>query len=144
MKKQSGKIIYSPSDLIRYAASPYSSWMDRFYLDRQRQGAYCRADQQYLRRLPRDTGKAEVVTVTVDTVAGVQNGTATGKNPICGQHCSLNSWIQTALSSSRNALSFSSARTMNRLPSSRCASAIQMVPPSESTAEIQPKVNPLC
>lgn len=33
MKKQSGKIIYSPSDLIRYAASPYSSWMDRFYLE---------------------------------------------------------------------------------------------------------------
>jgi predicted RecB family nuclease len=33
MKKPSDKIIYSPSDLIRYAASPYSSWMDRFYLE---------------------------------------------------------------------------------------------------------------
>lgn len=33
MKKISGKIIYSPSDLIRYLASPYSSWMDRYHLE---------------------------------------------------------------------------------------------------------------
>ena len=33
MKKQAGTIVYSPSDLIRYAASPYSSWMDRYYLE---------------------------------------------------------------------------------------------------------------
>ena len=33
MKKESGKIIYSPSDLIRYAASPFASWMDRYYLE---------------------------------------------------------------------------------------------------------------
>lgn len=33
MKKLDGKIIYSPSDLIRYLASPYASWMDRYYLE---------------------------------------------------------------------------------------------------------------
>ena len=33
MKKESGQIFYSPTDLIRYAASPYSSWMDRYYLE---------------------------------------------------------------------------------------------------------------
>ena len=38
-------------------------------------------------------------------------------------------------SSSRNALNFSSARTTNRFPSPRCASAIQIVRPLESIAE---------
>lgn len=33
MKKLDGKIIYSPSDLIRYLASPYASWMDRYYME---------------------------------------------------------------------------------------------------------------
>lgn len=33
MKKQSGRIIYSPSDLVRYAHSPFASWMDRYYLE---------------------------------------------------------------------------------------------------------------
>jgi hypothetical protein len=41
-------------------------------------------------------------------------------------------------SSSRNAVSFSSARTTKRFPSSRCASAIQIVRPLESIAETQP------
>ena len=38
-------------------------------------------------------------------------------------------------SSSKNAVSFSSARTTKRFPSSRCASAIQIVRPLESIAE---------
>lgn len=33
MRKQSNQLIYSPSDLIRYLASPYASWMDRYYLE---------------------------------------------------------------------------------------------------------------
>jgi uncharacterized protein len=33
MKKQADSIIYSPSDLIRYMASPFSSWLDRYYLE---------------------------------------------------------------------------------------------------------------
>jgi predicted RecB family nuclease len=33
MKKQSGSIIYSPTDLIRYLASPFASWLDRYCLE---------------------------------------------------------------------------------------------------------------
>src|SRR4030095_7027369 len=33
MKKQSGIIIYSPTDLIRYLPSPFASWLDRYYLE---------------------------------------------------------------------------------------------------------------
>lgn len=32
-KTASGSLLYSPSDLIRYVASPYSSWMDRYFLE---------------------------------------------------------------------------------------------------------------
>lgn len=34
MKKQSGQIRYSPTDLVRYLASPFASWMDRYFLER--------------------------------------------------------------------------------------------------------------
>src|SRR6266404_7263759 len=34
MKKESGQIIYSPSDLIRYLASPFASWLDRYHLEK--------------------------------------------------------------------------------------------------------------
>ncbi|WP_426292680.1 TM0106 family RecB-like putative nuclease [Dyadobacter endophyticus] len=33
MRKFQGEMIYSPSDLIRYLASPFASWMDRYYLE---------------------------------------------------------------------------------------------------------------
>jgi uncharacterized protein len=33
MKRHGSDIIYSPSDLIRYAQSPFASWMDRYYLE---------------------------------------------------------------------------------------------------------------
>jgi predicted RecB family nuclease len=34
MKKQrSREIVYSPSDLVRYVASPFASWMDRYHLE---------------------------------------------------------------------------------------------------------------
>src|SRR5205823_5171856 len=45
-------------------------------------------------------------------------------------------------SSSRNAVSFSSARTTKRFPSPRCASTIQIVRPAASTAETQPQLQP--
>src|SRR6266487_5857272 len=51
------------------------------------------------------------------------------------------SWRVTA-SSSTNAVGLSSARTTKRFPSSQCASAIQMVRPSASTAETQPQLQP--
>ena len=54
--------------------------------------------------------------------------------------CELTARI--ADSSSRNAVSFSSARTTKRFPSSRCASAIQIVRPLESIADTQPQLQP--
>src|SRR6188508_1618329 len=34
MKRSStGHLLYSPSDLVRYLASPFASWMDRYYLE---------------------------------------------------------------------------------------------------------------
>lgn len=34
MKKTAeGQLVYSPSDLVRYLASPFASWMDRYYLE---------------------------------------------------------------------------------------------------------------
>ena len=33
MKRHGNQIIYSPSDLVRYAQSPFTSWMDRYYLE---------------------------------------------------------------------------------------------------------------
>src|SRR5947209_7526784 len=33
MRKHADKLIYSPSDLIRFVASPFASWMDRYYLE---------------------------------------------------------------------------------------------------------------
>src|SRR5690349_14293958 len=28
-----GQLLFSPSDLVRYLASPFASWMDRYYLE---------------------------------------------------------------------------------------------------------------
>ena len=47
-----------------------------------------------------------------------------------------------AASSSTNAVSFSSACTTKRFPSSRCASTIQIVRPQQSIAETTPQLNP--
>ena len=33
MNKHSGHLLYSPSDLVRYLASPFASWMDRYRLE---------------------------------------------------------------------------------------------------------------
>src|SRR5436309_699482 len=43
-------------------------------------------------------------------------------------------------SNSTNAVNFSSARTMKRFPSPRCAPATKIVLPLESTAETQPQL----
>src|SRR5205809_5989867 len=45
-------------------------------------------------------------------------------------------------SSSINAVNFSSPRPTKRFPLSRCASTIQIVRPSESMAETEPKLQP--
>lgn len=33
MKIESGNLVFSPSDLVTFLASPYASWMDRYYLE---------------------------------------------------------------------------------------------------------------
>ena len=33
MKRTAGQIVFSPSDLVRYAESPFASWMDRYHLE---------------------------------------------------------------------------------------------------------------
>ena len=33
MKKYSGQLVYSPSDLVCYLKSPFASWMERYYLE---------------------------------------------------------------------------------------------------------------
>ena len=33
MRKESGTIVYSPSDLIRYLVSPFGLWVDRYDLE---------------------------------------------------------------------------------------------------------------
>jgi hypothetical protein len=33
MREQTGSIIYSPSDLIRFLESPFCSWLDRYYFE---------------------------------------------------------------------------------------------------------------
>src|SRR6266566_610887 len=50
--------------------------------------------------------------------------------------------LKIADSSSTKAVSFSSARTTNRFPSPRCASATKKVRPRESTAETQSQLQP--
>src|SRR6267154_924019 len=45
-------------------------------------------------------------------------------------------------SNSTNAFSFSTARTSKLFQSPRCASTIQIVRPSESTADTQPQLHP--
>src|SRR5437762_11188752 len=47
--------------------------------------------------------------------------------------------LRIADSSSRNAVSFSSARTTKRFPSPRCASAIQIMRPSEARLRRNPR-----
>jgi predicted RecB family nuclease len=54
MKKQSGNVIYSPSDLIRYMASPFASWLDRYYLENP--GAITPDEATEEERLLSDTG----------------------------------------------------------------------------------------
>jgi hypothetical protein len=57
-------------------------------------------------------------------------------------HCSSYFSLEIADSRSQNAVSFSSARKTKRFPSSRCASAIQIVRPLESMAATQPQFQP--
>jgi hypothetical protein len=83
-------------------------------------------------RLPTPTGVAEIVS---DGFRGRIQGVAKLR------HC-IHRELVNCTSSSRNAVSFSCARTTKRFASSRCASAIQIVRPRQSIAETQPQLQP--
>lgn len=54
MKYEKGRLIFSPSDLVRYLASPFSSWMDRYRLENP--GALHPDEQTEEQRLIAQTG----------------------------------------------------------------------------------------
>lgn len=54
-KTQSGDLIFSPSDLVRYIGSPFASWMDRYYLENP--DALCPDEESEDERLVAETGE---------------------------------------------------------------------------------------
>ena len=80
MKKTTGgQLIYSPSDLVRYLASPFASWMDRYNLEHP--GAVTPDETSAEDKLIAETGQAHEQTVlaerrqhvVVEPDAGIDN-----------------------------------------------------------------------
>ena len=68
MKKTAeGQLVYSPSDLVRYLASPFASWMDRYYLENP--GAIAPDEATEDQRLIAETGQAHERSVLADLKA---------------------------------------------------------------------------
>lgn len=68
MKKTAeGQLVYSPSDLVRYLASPFASWMDRYYLENP--GAIAPDEAKEDQRLIAETGQAHERSVLADLKA---------------------------------------------------------------------------
>jgi len=63
-KTRSGELAYSPSDLVRYLASPFASWMDRYYLENP--GAVTPDEATEDEALIAQTGEAHEQTVLED------------------------------------------------------------------------------
>ena len=66
-KSSSGQLLYSPSDLVRYLASPFASWMDRYYLEHP--DAVTPDERSAEDRLIAETGQAHERTVLADLKA---------------------------------------------------------------------------
>ena len=68
MKKDStGQLLYSPSDLVRYLASPFASWMDRYFLEHP--DAVTPDETSAEDKLIAETGQAHERTVLADLKA---------------------------------------------------------------------------
>ena len=68
MKRNStGQLLYSPSDLVRYLASPFASWMDRYFLEYP--DAVTPDERSAEDRLIAETGQAHERTVLTDLKA---------------------------------------------------------------------------
>ena len=63
-KDRSGQLLYSPSDLVRYLASPFASWMDRYFL--QHPDAVTPDETSAEDKLIAETGQAHERTVLAD------------------------------------------------------------------------------
>jgi uncharacterized protein len=63
-KDSSGQLLYSPSDLVRYLASPFASWMDRYFLEHP--DAVTPDERSAEDRLIAETGQAHERTVLGD------------------------------------------------------------------------------
>src|SRR5271165_2225854 len=68
MKKRSGAVVYSPSDLIRYFASPFASWMDRYHLENP--GAITPGEETEDQKLVAQTGDRHEISVLSELKAG--------------------------------------------------------------------------
>ena len=66
-KTTAGQLIYSPSDLVRYLASPFASWMDRYYLENP--DAVTPDEQSAEERLIAETGQEHERTVLAELEA---------------------------------------------------------------------------
>ena len=66
-KDSSGQLLYSPSDLVRYLASPFASWMDRYFLEHPDAAAPDELSAE--ERLIAETGQAHEQTVLADLKA---------------------------------------------------------------------------
>ncbi|HET9846757.1 MAG TPA: PD-(D/E)XK nuclease family protein, partial [Nitrospira sp.] len=87
MKKNStGELLYSPSDLVRYLASPFASWMDRYYLEHP--DAVTPDETSAEDKLIAETGQAHERTVLADLKAaqtGIVEIQGTSLAEACGQ-----------------------------------------------------------
>ena len=68
MKKRSNAVVYSPSDLIRYFASPFASWMDRYHLENP--GAITPGEETEDQKLVAQTGDRHEISVLSELKAG--------------------------------------------------------------------------
>jgi predicted RecB family nuclease len=66
-KDSTGQLLYSPSDLVRYLASPFASWMDRYFLEHP--DAITPDERSAEDRLIAETGQAHEQTVLTDLKA---------------------------------------------------------------------------
>lgn len=64
MRKQSGSVVYSPSDLVRYFTSPFASWMDRFHLENP--AVYVPDEETEDQRLIAETGNQHELNILTE------------------------------------------------------------------------------
>lgn len=83
-----GQLVYSPSDLVRYFASPFASWMDRYFLDNP--DAVTPDEPTEEERLIAQTGDAHETTVREDfTLSGAAVIEIAKRDPVTAREQTL-------------------------------------------------------